>query len=197
MPDKSMGLGPHPVHMSAVAVAIPAESRVRQAFGSTDLADAYEIRLPQGTTSDPKALAQFIFSNPDGGVSVLMQLRDLIVGRFGLKTAADLKKVSDPRIGLFKVYETNAAEIILGEDDKHLDFRVSVLHRIEQHPGEKAAFVVVSTVVHCHNRLGRLYLSLVEPFHRRVVKAMLRRAALRGWPAPAPGDAPSPAPARP
>jgi Protein of unknown function (DUF2867) len=41
---------------------------------------------------------------------------------------------------------------------------------------------VVSTVVHCHNRLGRTYITLIAPFHRRVVEAGLRRAARLGWP---------------
>ncbi len=32
-------------------------------------------------------------------------------------------------------------------------------------------------MVHCHNLLGRTYLSVIAPFHRRVVKASLDRAA--------------------
>jgi hypothetical protein len=42
--------------------------------------------------------------------------------------------------------------------------------------------LTMSTVVHCHNLLGRTYLSLIAPFHRQVVKASLRRAASLGWP---------------
>jgi hypothetical protein len=36
--------------------------------------------------------------------------------------------------------------------------------------------------VHCHNRLGRIYITLIAPFHRLVVEASLRRAARLGWP---------------
>jgi hypothetical protein len=36
--------------------------------------------------------------------------------------------------------------------------------------------------VHCHNRLGRIYIFLIAPFHRWLVQAILRRAAHIGWP---------------
>jgi len=39
--------------------------------------------------------------------------------------------------------------------------------------------------VHCHNRLGRLYILVIAPFHRLVVQASLRRAAQIGWPSAA------------
>lgn len=86
------------------------------------------------------------------------------------------------RIHLFKVYETGMHEILLGEDDKHLDFRVSVLHRTRTVAAQSASYLTVSTVVHCHNRLGRLYILLIAPFHRWVVQSSLRRAARVGWP---------------
>jgi len=78
------------------------------------------------------------------------------------------------RIYIFRVYKIARDEAILGEDDKHLDFRISVQRR--------SGDIVVTKVVHCHNLLGRLYLALITPFHRLVVKSMLRRAARRGWP---------------
>jgi hypothetical protein len=163
-------------------VAIPSESRVRLIYTSTNLADAYELLLPEGATHDAEALARFIFANQPAWVSRLMRLRDLIVGKLGLKTADGLRTAAGKRIGIFKVYETHRTEVILGEDDRHLDFRVSVLCRSKAGAGSGATFVVVSTVVHCHNLLGRLYIFCVAPFHRQVVQAGLRRAAVLGWP---------------
>jgi hypothetical protein len=165
-----------------VRVAIPNESRVRQFYASTDLADAYETALPEGAVHDPEALARFIFSSSPAWVSKLMRLRDLIVGAFGLKTVKGLRQSAEKRIGIFRIIERHPGEIILGEDDSHLDFRVSVLVRSEPRGGDRACFVVVSTVVHCHNCLGRSYIFFIEPFHRLVVKAGLRRAAALGWP---------------
>lgn len=114
-----------------------------------------------------------------------MGVRDAVVAGFGLKTSRRLRKgsVTDEvaRIYIFRVYEITRDEAILGEDDKHLDFRFSIQRR----PGD----VVVTTVVHCHNLLGRAYLAVITPFHRLVVKSILRRAARRGWPESPPLDA--------
>jgi hypothetical protein len=109
-----------------------------------------------------------------------MQVRDAIVACLGLKTARHLATLAD-RVGIFKVYSTNQAEIVLGEDDKHLDFRISILC-FEEAETEGSRQLVFSTVVQCHNRLGRAYIFVIAPFHRLVVRASLRRAARVGWP---------------
>jgi hypothetical protein len=41
--------------------------------------------------------------------------------------------------------------------------------------------VVLTTVVHCHNLFGRIYLRVISPFHRLVVRSNLARAARKGW----------------
>lgn len=174
----------NPNQESVSRVALPSASRVVRFYASTDLADAFAVRLPPGTSTDPETLARFIFTQQPHWVGRLMGLRDFLVARWGLKTAARLQ---DPaangghsRVGIFRIYETRPHEIVLGEDDKHLDFRLSVLHEVL--PGAGAGQVVLSTVVHCHNRLGRLYIVLIAPFHRAVVQATLRSAARSGWP---------------
>jgi hypothetical protein len=162
----------------AGAVALPAGSRLADRFAGADLVDAYAIGLPQGTSHDVEALARFMPSAEAPWLRLLMAVRDAAVAGFGIKTSRQLRQgsVTDgvARIHIFRVYEIAEDEAILGEDDKHLDFRLSVRRR----PGD----IVVTTVVHCHNLLGRAYLALIAPFHRLVVKSILRRAARRGWP---------------
>jgi Protein of unknown function (DUF2867) len=118
-------------------------------------------------------------------VSNLMAVRDAIVGRFGLKTAKQLTSLGEQsttsRVGIFRIYGTSPTEVVLGEDDKHLDFRLSVLCSNQSSPGGKR-HLTLSTVVHCHNRLGRVYIFVIAPFHRLVVQSCLRRAAKIGWP---------------
>ena len=92
-----------------------------------------------------------------------------------------LQGAKPDRIGIFKVYGKSETELVLGEDDKHLDFRLSVLRTPDLSP-TLGGQLTVSTVVHCHNFLGRAYLLVIAPFHRLVVKASLRRAAHIGWP---------------
>lgn len=172
--------------MSRVSrVPVPREARVADVYPSPDLADAYATRLPEGATADPEALARFLFAGQPRWIAGLLRLRDLLVAGFGLKTAQSLQAPrpgGPPRIGIFRVYATHENEVVLGEDDKHLDFRVSVLRRPQGEGAGAADWLVVSTVVHCHNRLGRAYIALIEPFHRAVVRATLARAAKAGWP---------------
>ena len=143
-------------------------------------------RPAPGASTDPETLARFIFAQQPRWVGRLMGVRDLLVAGFGLKTATQLQDPAvaghHPRVGIFRIHETRPHEIVLGEDDRHLDFRLSVLLEPVPAAGGAAAQVVLSSVVHCHNRLGRLYILLIAPFHRAVVQATLRRAARTGWP---------------
>jgi hypothetical protein len=107
-----------------------------------------------------------------------MQLRNVLVTPLGLKT--DTPKPPQTRqplqigarAGLFKLYQRTADELLLGEDDKHLNFRVSVLRQHES----GYDWLMISTVVHFNNWLGRLYFLPVRPFHQRIVPWMMKQA---------------------
>lgn len=170
-----------------IAVPLPAHSQLTHAYESVNLADAYAVQLPPGASADPEVLARYIFSRQPAWIGGLMKVRDAAVAGFGLKTAKHLGSLgggaNPDRVNIFKIYSRSAAEIVLGEDDKHLDFRVSVLLQACAEPTpDGPRQLVVSTVVKCHNRLGRAYIVLIAPFHRLVVQSSLRRAAQMGWP---------------
>lgn len=161
----------------AHAVSLPTDVRVAALYPGAFLADAFSIELPAGTTQDALALARFALERQAPWVEGLMRLRDVLVSLFGLKTAKALRaegSTGAPRVGIFRIYEAHASEVVLGENDAHLDFRLSVRR------GEGRLTAV--TVVHCHNLLGRSYIRLIAPIHRRVVRSALDRAARSGWP---------------
>ena len=164
-------------------VPVPTESMIFGLYPTISFADAYSIELPPDASGDPETLARFIFSQKSAVVSGLLAIRDALVGGFGVKTTKHLRshqhEGQPARIGMFSIYSSGNSEIVLGEDDKHLDFRLSLMCR---NPSQDIRRVVLSTVVHCHGRFGRLYIRLIAPFHRMIVKAALRRAARRGWP---------------
>jgi hypothetical protein len=170
---------------SVTPVVLPADSGIAHVYESANLADAYSIQLPVGATTNPELLARFIFSHPAPWVTGLMTVRDALVAPFGLKVAPQLAKVAADskakRIGIFKIYSTSEHEIVLGEDDTHLDFRISILCAARTESADERR-LVLSTVVRCHNRLGRIYILLIAPFHRLIVQSSLRRAAHIGWP---------------
>lgn len=112
-----------------------------------------------------KKTAAEIFKLPKW-VNWLMKIRNSIVGIFGLKTA---KEERDGQTMYFAVIEQNENEIVMGEKDKHLDFRASVLV-------DKAySFLYVTTLVHFNNFGGRVYFFPVKPFHKIILKSLLKR----------------------
>ena len=175
-------------HRHVRSVPLPQESALARAYASMNLADAYSIELPPGASTNPEVLARFIFAHQASWISRLMAVRDALVASFGLKTARHLASLEAEsgagRLDIFKIYSQSPTEIVIGEDDKHLDFRLSVLCSGSSSPGAKRQ-LTLSTVVHCHNRLGRLYILLIAPFHRAVVQSSLRSAARSGWPSAA------------
>jgi hypothetical protein len=76
------------------------------------------------------------------------------------------------RLGIFSIFGKTEHELLLGIDDSHLDVRVSVLK--SQRNG--LPHYVVSTVVHVHNLLGRVYMAPVGRIHPFVVRSMMGRA---------------------
>ena len=118
----------------------------------------------------------FITCGP-GWAGWLMSLRDKIVKPFGLKTSeATLPQQSEnyepgSQQGIFKIFDKTDNEIILGENDKHLNFKVSLLLDPDTNPDNKR--ISITTVVRFNNLLGKAYFLPVKPFHKLIVKGSL------------------------
>jgi hypothetical protein len=160
-------------------VSIPRESLIAGIFSHVDYADAYRVRLPAGAPRDIDTLTYSALGVAPSWIRTLMALRNIIVRVVGLKTTprnrGDLTRTPlqpGAALGIFRVFARSADEILLGENDRHLDFRVSVLRQSDG----TTDWVIVSTVVHFNNWLGRAYFLPVRPLHRLIVSAMLRSA---------------------
>jgi hypothetical protein len=103
-------------------------------------------------------------------VDALMRLRNLLVAPFGLKRPDRGAAPSIDSIGMFPVLSETPDRIVAGFDDRHLDFRVVV-------DVEAGRSVTATTIVLTHNLLGRVYLATILPFHRLIVRSMLRQVA--------------------
>lgn len=161
-------------------VDLPSASRLRSSYGQADFADAFSVNLSATASNDVEVLARHIFAQPATWITVLMGFRDMLVRPFGLKRAADLQAKGDDRINIFRVFERHPDEIILGEDDTHLDFRVSVLMQAAAQGRPRR--LIVTTLVFYNRLLGRAYIALIAPFHRMVVRGSLDRARKLEWP---------------
>jgi hypothetical protein len=126
--------------------------------------DAYSVRVAEPL--DALEAARRMMERRPGWVGGLLMLRNLAVTPFGLKREAP---AGSERIGIFPVVSASPEQVVMGFDDAHLDFRIV----IEVLPDESEKLVTATTFVRTRNRLGRLYLAAVKPFHRMIVPAML------------------------
>jgi Protein of unknown function (DUF2867) len=104
----------------------------------------------------------------------LLRLRTIMVKPFGLKPgmSPSRDKAGPANIGIFPVLDVKPCHLVMGMNDKHLDFRLLV--EVEDRSDGKQV-VTASTAVKTHNLMGRVYLAFVKPFHRVIVPAMLKR----------------------
>ncbi len=160
---------------------LPPESWLHSYARPQDFMDCYSVVLIDTWalhTASMVEIADLLVSVEVPGAEQLVQLRNLIVKPLGLKTSDEIEPdapaprdraldVGD-RIGFFKIYRISEHEIILGEDDVHQDFRVSLYRQVEA-PSKLYA----ATCCQRHNLFGYAYLAAILPFHKMIVKGML------------------------
>ena len=89
--------------------------------------------------------------------------------------AKDSYTVGD-KIGPWPIFSLAQSELVAGRDNKHLDFRLSVLKEAN---GETMS-TVISTVCTTHNAFGKIYLFFIIPFHKWGVRRLMSRAIAAG-----------------
>ena len=161
--------------IKARVVPAPSDSVLAPLYVGADLVDAFAIHLPAGASDDLEVLARALFERQAWWIRALTWVRDAVMAMVGVKSSRAIGAAAamrGPVIGYFPLLSKSAGELVVGEDDRHLDFRVANLLRT----GAGGRELVVVTVVHCHNRLGRTYLAVIAPFHRTILRANLERA---------------------
>ncbi|MDR1428625.1 MAG: DUF2867 domain-containing protein [Bifidobacteriaceae bacterium] len=132
-----------------------------------DFVDNWTTALREGDARSARAWADAVFTVQFRPVVALMRLRNALVRPLALvgrgPVATDLSGGLKP----FAVLAQDEHEVVLGDNDSHLDFRVD----LQVHPD----FVSVATIVEIHNAVGRLYWSVVRLFHPVMVRALMRR----------------------
>jgi len=131
---------------------------------SVDFTDTFTLRLPPGSSRNVEDWHRaLITAGSPAWVAVLMAVRNRVARGMRLDTAGGPGGTSP-----FTLRSRVGDTLVVGADDKHLDFR-GVLRVVDD-------VLQCATVVHEHNATGRAYFTVVKPFHRRIVPALLRRA---------------------
>jgi len=166
--------------MQIFKIPIPQNSLVSKAFPVIDYSDCFctnfnfpkEIRLEN--------CVRYSLSSRPFWADILMQIRNILVKPFGLKTGIKDKMVQPVsainlskgnKISFFEVLESNDEEVVLIASDKHLTACLSI--KIKKNHDQYEIFL--STIVKFHNYLGHVYFFFVKPFHILIMRAMLNR----------------------
>lgn len=147
-----------------IATQLPLQSLLSDRVKPTDFIDCYSVE----SNLSPRSAAEIITNFP-GWARFLLKIRALVTAPFGLSN--DGPTASD-KVGIFPVETENSHELIAGFNDKHLDFRVSVI--------SQKGRVFLATWVHTNNIGGRIYLKAILPFHILISRNALARVQAAG-----------------
>ncbi|MGB3554492.1 MAG: DUF2867 domain-containing protein [Jannaschia sp.] len=142
------------------------------ALPDADWADAFEVS-DVAPGADMRSLARRTVGSMPTWARRLLRLRNALVTPLGLKPDG-LKDATSAKetIDIFPILAEAEDRIVLGLDDRHLDFRIVM----ERWQGEAGDRVRMTTLVRRHNALGQLYLAAITPFHKAIVSAVLKGA---------------------
>ena len=124
-----------------------------------------------------------LFGHTPLWMKLLLIVRNTLAGLFGLEvpTVGEIMKPEVRRaysvgekIGPWPIFHIDDNEIVAGRNNKHMDFRLSVLKAMD---GD-AMSVVVSTICTVHNVFGKIYLFLIVPSHRHGVRSLISNAVV-------------------
>ncbi|SMC16447.1 Protein of unknown function [Andreprevotia lacus DSM 23236] len=152
------------------------------------LADPALARL--GAPALLSTLLDGFLENAPSGVSRLMAFRNLLVRPMGLRTSPlgcpvssllsnDRRCLFDQRFPVLAQQiapDLQHAQVVLGADDKHLQFRSCV--GVDVLDGGEVRFTL-GTRVHCKNGFGRFYMAVIDRVHRGYITPTMLRQAVR------------------
>ncbi len=155
-----------------ISQPIPKTAGIIQALPKVDFSDCFATT---NKSDSLETIAHLIFNNPPDWVKALFAIRNALVGLVGLKhrmpSDYHTRYEQGGYIGFFKIFLIEEGELVMGLDDKHLNFRVSIFDSAQETYNIK-----VTTLVEYNNPLGKVYMSIIRPFHVMVVKSMVKKA---------------------
>jgi hypothetical protein len=167
--------------MPVIECDLPAGSALsRDTIGNAYYHDSYRVPLTREGLGIVEVFFA-LFGHTPIWMKLILVVRNAAARAVGLEapTVAEIMKPAAKReyrvgekIGPWPIFFIADHEIVAGRDNRHLDFRVSVLKAVDG----GATSVVVSTVRSVHNVFGKIYLFFIVPFHRAGVRSLLANA---------------------
>jgi len=145
-------------------VELPSESILHERIESTDFIDCFVVNSSFSARNAAEIIVQF-----PQWAQMLFRIRRILIAPFGLMNDGP---PSEDKVGAFPVELDTENEFVAGFDDKHQNFRISVI--------SQSGRVYLATWVHTNNIGGRFYLFCILPFHVLIARNALKRVAQQG-----------------
>jgi hypothetical protein len=154
----------------------------------SDYTDCFRLTTDTLSSEPPPkdCMVTFFKSFPPIFIKLLL-FRETIARFLGLKTASAANAQEREKeleefqgnigdsIAIFEVLDKNETELVTGQTDKHLDFKLSFISRTEN----DLQIIELATTVKINNLLGKGYFFLVKPIHvyfmTRILKRMFKK----------------------
>jgi hypothetical protein len=167
--------------MNVVECEVPPGSMLsREPMQHAYFRDSYRMPLRRGELGIVDIFFA-IFAHHPAWMKLLLIVRNKVASLAGLDapSASEIlhveikdRYVVGEKIGVWLIFWLGEDEVVAGRNNKHMDFRLSVL----KVPDGDGTSVVVSTICSVHNLSGKLYLFFIIPFHRYGVRKLMAAA---------------------
>lgn len=157
---------------------IPSNSLTRQ-YLPVDYTDAFACEADNALKLPADEIMIRFWTTSPTWVNALFKLRNALVRPFGLeagekdRTSEALREMilsGNGKNGLMSVTDKSSNETVVLLSDKHLDAYMAV-YTDETGSGNT---VTVITLVRYRKLLGKIYFFFIRPFHKVIVKSMLK-----------------------
>jgi len=180
--------------MNVIEIELNKDYLITKHSKEIDYSDVYQTKTKSlNEIPEPKdCMIAFFKSFPPFFIKLLL-FRERIAKIFGLKTATKATREERDKIlnefegklgdsiAIFQVIEKSNVELLTGQTDKHLDFKLSFI----SYEKDNHAIIELATTVNIHNLLGRMYFFFVKPIHRfymrRILKRMVKEVIKKSW----------------
>lgn len=163
--------------MKIKKISIPKNSLV-YGYLPSNYSDSFACNFISSKEITPNDIQIAFWTTQPVWVGWLLKLRAILVKPFKLKSdmddyAENLREclINGKPHKYISVASKSDDETITCNIDRHLTFYLSVIVRKEE---RNKTSIILTTLVNFHNLLGRCYFFVIYPFHRILVRVMLK-----------------------
>jgi hypothetical protein len=161
-------------------IRFPENSLIQESLQFSTFKDAYSISFKAYKMVKPEEVMKCFFTSMHPLVRIAFSLREVFATLIGFKKC-NRHKISwelqnytgtiGESMAFLTILDKTDTELLTGQDDRPLDFRISFLVRTYTEKTE----IVIATSIQIKTWYGKVYLVIIKPFHKLIMPLVLKR----------------------